>query len=130
MNLFIGSSSSEDIDDEYLTLAYDAASLASKYADTLVFGTYSKSMMGECYNVFKDKNIIAVSLNEYAGDFKNMPYLNINIVDSTFDRLKFIYKNSDIFLILPGGLGTYSELFGILEELRNNNDSKKLILYN
>jgi uncharacterized protein (TIGR00730 family) len=130
MNLFIGCSSSLDIDDKYLNIAYDVASLATKYSNTLVFGTYSKSMMGECYNVFKNKNIIAVSLEYYKEDYPNMPGLNIHTVTNNFDRLKFIYDSSDVLLILPGGTGTYSELFGIIEELKTNKRNKKLILFN
>ena len=35
-----------------------------------------------------------------------------------------------ILLFLPGGVGTYNELFACLEEMKTNSENKKLILYN
>lgn len=129
MRIFIACSSSTELAEKYLNLA---TSVCQKITNnnTLVFGTYSKSMMGRCFQAFKNNNIMAVSLKEYQEDFKNMPLLNITLVDNVFDRLKFIYNNSDLFLILPGGTGTYSELLGIIEQFKTNKQNKKLIIYN
>ena len=46
------------------------------------------------------------------------------------DRMREIYNKSDIMLFLPGGIGTYTELFSSIEEHRTKEDNKLLILYN
>ena len=59
---------------------------------------------------------------------------NINIFDPyngliRGNMFKNIYDNSDIFLILPGGFGTISEIFNLIEEYRID-DKKRIIIYN
>ena len=41
--------------------------------------------------------------------------------------MKVFYND---ILILPGGLGTLTELFNAIEENRTNNHNKKIIIYN
>ena len=52
------------------------------------------------------------------------------VAENTVERFQKLYENSDCILFLPGGIGTYSELFSAIEENKNNSHPKKIILYN
>ena len=41
-----------------------------------------------------------------------------------------IFNDADLVLILPGGSGSISEFFAYLEEIRSNDRTTKLVLYN
>lgn len=126
MKIFIASSSRNEIDDKYIDLAGDLSKALNK--ETLVFGAGSTSMMGKCYESF-DK-VTGFTTKKWQDDIKNLEKARVKLKASTLDRLKAIYKESDIFIIMPGGVGTLSELFGLLEENRDSGLYKKIILFN
>lgn len=132
MKVFIGCSASEEIDNKYVEKAKAVCEELVKYNYDLIFGTYFNSMMGECYTVFKNhqKKIIGVCLENYRKSLSNLNEIEIIYVKNVFERIEHIYEKADLFLILPGGIGTISELFIILEEFKNSGNNKKLILYN
>lgn len=99
----------------------DVCELLASLGYDLVYGAYNEGMMGVCFNTFKEYNrdVYGINITKYVtdGDYE--------VYDTSFERLKRICEISDKFLILPGGIGTYSELFGLLEER-----VKPVILYN
>lgn len=131
MKVFIGCSSSEEIAKKYYDLAYDVASAIAKEGNSLVYGGTSYSMMGECYKAFADnkKQIDGMIAKKYVKDLINTKKSKAYIVDTTLERIARIYTLAEIFIILPGGLGTLEELFSILEENRTNK-WKPIIIYN
>lgn len=128
MKVFIGCSSKDDIDKKYIEEASSICDYLAKNNYDLVYGSYNHSMMGVCYNIFNKhhREVIGVSLEKYRTNSEDK-YIYVN---TSFDRIKYIYRVSDIFLILPGGIGTLSEIFSILEEFKNDSNNKLLILYN
>lgn len=130
MNVFIGCSSSQNISAEYLKVAKSVAQKLAALQLDLVFGAASTSMMGECYRAFENNNVEAVTVKTYENDLKNLTQAKSYLEKNTFCRLDKIYQLSDVFVILPGGVGTLTELISILEELRTSKDPKLLIIYN
>lgn len=133
MNVFIASSSSDAVLEKYGTMCSELIEKVAKLNDSdLVFGVYSKGLMGKCYDSFKQeqKRIIGIAVKEYEEEFEKIPCDEKVIVKSSMERLETIYNKSDILLFLPGGVGTYNELFACLEEMKTNSENKKLILYN
>lgn len=132
MKIFIGCGSNLLINDKYLSETKNICQKLCNLNNTLVFGAYSKGMMGETYHTFTENNkeVLGITLKEYQDDLINLPDAKIEIVDNSFDRLKEVYKESDMFLILPGGSGTLAELFGLMEENKTNKLNKKIIIYN
>lgn len=124
MNIFIGASVNKNIPNKYFNLSKEVSDVLSNLNYTLICGG-NEGILKELINIFK--NIKVYILKEYLNEMKNTN-IEYEICNTTFERLNKIYEESDLFLILPGGLGTLSELFGLIEELRNSN--KKLILYN
>ena len=43
---------------------------------------------------------------------------NTVLLDTTFDRTKKLYEESDIICVLPGGSGSMAEIFSFVEEAR------------
>jgi len=131
MKVFIGCSSKNDIDDIYFEKSKDVISCLSDNYD-LVFGVDTNGLMGECYRTFKDKNkkIYGIVNDVYSDCLNNIVCDYSEITFSTLDRTKKIIEISDMFVFLPGGIGTYAEIFNIIEEKRNYCFDKKVVIYN
>ena len=132
MKVFIGCGSNPQIPTDYLE---ETKKVCQKLCDlncSLIFGAYSKGMMGLCYETFisNQKEVLGVTLDAYHDDLANLPNMKIIETDTSFKRLEYIYNESDIFLILPGGTGTLNELFGLMEEMKTSKIQKKIIIYN
>ena len=128
MKIFIGSSSRDEINKEYLELAEKVGQELKKYNYDLVFGAASTGMMGKTTKYFN--NIYSYTVDKYTDDLKNINSKKEYILKTTFDRTKKMYKDADLLVLLPGGTGTLAELFGILEENRSINNPKKYIIFN
>ena len=98
----------------------------------LAFGACSSGVMGKCYQVFRDhkKQILSITVEKFQEDLANLPESDAVLADTTFDRTKQLYQNSDLVVFLPGGTGTISEFFACLEENRTVDYGKEMILYN
>ncbi len=98
----------------------------------LAFGACSSGVMGKCYQVFRDhkKQILSITVEKFQEDLANLPESDAMLADTTFDRTKQLYQNSDLVVFLPGGTGTISEFFACLEENRTVDYGKEIILYN
>lgn len=121
MKIFIGCGSNPKISDELKLAAKDVCKVIAGLGYDLVYGAYNEGMMGVCFNTFKEMNkeVYGINITKYdTGDC-------YEVYDTSFERLKRICEISDKLLILPGGIGTYSELFGLLEE-----KAKPVIIYN
>lgn len=124
MNVAILSSSSNKIDDKYKSIARGISNILASYEYDLVFGGSNNSMMGICYEEFekKKRNICAFTTSKYTDQLKELKSAKYFIRDNTFDMKKGIFENSDLIVVLPGGIGTVSELFSYIEENRSGNN--------
>ena len=121
----------EDIANNYKSLAKGISEYLAKNDFNLVFGGSSKSMMGKCYEEFSrhDKEIIAFTTVDYEADLDNIPAAKGYVCDTTFDVKRGIFDSSDIIVVLPGGIGTYSEVLAFIEEKRSNNRDVPIEIY-
>lgn len=132
MNIFIGCGS-EIVDDKFYK---NSLSLITKLANLenvhLVFDACHNGLMGSCYDVFKNHNkkVTGITLKCYKDQLEDLDLNETIIVDTSMDRMREIYQKSDVLLFLPGGIGTYAEIFSAIEESRTKDDKKTIILYN
>ena len=132
MRVTISSSSSTNIDQKY----YDESRKVLEYlADEgfdLNWGSADYSIMGLCYEVFRDKgrNIYGYTSEKYKSDIERLPDATHTVYEDTFDLKKNIFTDADLVMILPGGTGSISEFFAYLEEIRSNDKDTKLVVYN
>lgn len=131
MKVLILSSSREDIDPYYTSIARSVANFLASNECDLVFGGASYSMMGICYDEFRKKgrNISAYTTPQYIDDLKNLEAAKHYVCDTTFEMKQRMFENSDMIVCLPGGPGTLSELLAYIEEKRSNNKDIPIIIY-
>ena len=133
MNLFIGTTSVDKLDKKVLSSCDELIERVAKIEGVdLVFGGYGHSIMKKCYDEFKknNKKVISATVEVFKNELKDIPSDKELVEKTTFSRLEKIYQNSDMFLILPGGIGTLAELFSLIEEMRTNENNKMLVIYN
>lgn len=131
MDVLIISSSRDEIDDYYKSIARSISNFLAYNECNLIFGGSSSSMMGICYDEFSrlDRNIYAYTTSKYIDDLKNLKNAKPIICETTFDLKKHMFENSDLIICLPGGLGTISELLSYIEEKRSNDRDIPIIVY-
>lgn len=131
MNVLILSSSREEIDDYYKSIARSVSNFLATNGCNLVFGGCFSSMMGICYKEFVkyDRKIYSFTTPKYVEDLKYLTKSKNYIRETTFDLKRDMFFNSDLVVCLPGGVGTYSELLAYIEEKRSNNSDKPIIIY-
>ena len=131
MNLFIGSSSVEEIPQKYLN---DTKIYLDKLLkdNNLIFGAYNHGIMGLSYEAALNNNneitSIVPELNK--NDLLELNSTKEIITKDTPDRTTAMFKSSDALIFLPGGIGTLYELFASLECTRNHEVNVPIIIYN
>ncbi|MBO5475876.1 MAG: LOG family protein [Bacilli bacterium] len=117
---------------QYKELASIVATKLSSLGFTLVSKTFDSGMIFKSIMTFKyeDKPIIGVSDVNDANGIDESEYVDSIVTKNTFERTKEIFKLSDLIIVLPGGLGTLSELFSFIDEMRTKKIYKRVILFN
>ena len=124
-------SCSEEIDASYGSTARGIGSVLARNDYNLIFGGSSTGGTGAIYEEFSNRNkdVYLVTTEKYADDAKNMPKAKSIICETTFDLKKEIFENADLIVVLPGGIGTLSELLSFIEERRSNNKTVPIEIY-
>ena len=131
MKVFIGCSSHIDIDNKYIEDAkYISNKLSSKY-DLVIGGIMDNGMLGTIYKEFinNKRKVYLYTLELYEEDLSTFKG-EYKYVKNTFERTNKLYNTADKVLILPGGSGTFSEIFSMLEDNRTIESNKEIIIYN
>lgn len=132
MRIFISCSSSDLINSKYKTLAMDVSEIFANRNDKLVYCGLDTGMINKCYQVFKYHDLKVKSVYDIKDidRIKDLEHDKETSTITTFERLKECYLTAEMIVILPGGIQTISELFGILEEKKHKKDSKEIIILN
>ena len=128
MRILIISSSRDEVNEKYLELGNIVGNKLRDLNLELNFGAASTGIMGRYKNYFRTVN--SYTVKKYVNDLRNINSTKEYILDTTFDRTKNLYQDSDLILVLPGGTGTLAEIFGILEENRSIDNPKPMYIYN
>ena len=132
MKALIITASSDKINQKYLDIADKVSNFLAENDFDLVFGASSKSMMGICYENFKNhkRTIYSLTTPKYQDQLAILKDSKHYLYETTFDLKKALFDNADIVICLPGGVGTYSEVLSFIEEKRSNDNDKPIIIYN
>ena len=129
MKIFIGCSSHENIKNIYKETANKLGEyLAKNNNDLLIGGT--DGLMGIIitkFNKYK-RNIEVISVKNYYDNID--PTYNKHTCNSVNDRKNYIINNADIFLFMPGGIGTIDEILSTIETKRSKQHNKPIIIIN
>ncbi|WP_407379325.1 TIGR00730 family Rossman fold protein [Methanobrevibacter sp.] len=133
MKICLYGSGSKQTPKEFTDVGYELGSKIAQNNHSLVFGGGNDGMMGAvAKGVFENGgNITGIApewIGEFDDDFKSCSeYIK---TDSMDERKKLFLERSDVFIIVPGGIGTLDEFFEVLTLKYLNRHSKKIILFN
>ena len=126
-------SSSNYIDKKYINAAYNLGKILSINNYTTVYGGGNTGMMGKLANSCINYNgkiigVIPKFLKERKALHHNLT--KVYIENNMHKRKLRMYELSDIFICLPGGLGTLDEFIEVLEWKQLGIHNKKIVLIN
>lgn len=132
MKIFVCCSARDDIKEEYLVTSANLLDKIFQDDNDLIFGADNTGVMKLAYNAAKkyQRLVYGVCPKNYIEDFKKIKCDKEIISSSAISRAVDALSLCDVVLILPGGIGTYSELFIALEAKRNHEFNKPIIIYN
>ena len=133
MNIVIFCSANHDIDRDFFTLTHEFGELAAREGHTIVYGGCNMGLM-ECvaHAAFKaGGQTIGVVPRIVESHGRASDYSSVTIpCENLSDRKDLLMLHSDIFVALPGGIGTLDEVFTVVASATIGYHEKKVILYN
>jgi hypothetical protein len=137
MRIGITLTSSLDIDQKYIDLTSQCASVIASKGYGIVYGGTAYGMMSKLAESYKSAGgkdlcgVMATDLIKVTKNYEKFSQLDEEyMVDTIEDRKKKIISLSDAYLILPGGYGTFEEIGSILGGQANKLYSKPIAFYN
>ncbi|MBS7020612.1 MAG: LOG family protein [Firmicutes bacterium] len=130
LKLFIGCSSIDCDDSPFVEDTKYICEQLSHENIALYFGASSTGLMGICYEAFRNVGVHSYTIQKYVNDLKQIKSISEKRLETTMERTKALYYDSEVLLFLPGGSGTASELFAMIEENRSVETKKPLLIYN
>lgn len=127
-NVLIGGSSSSNLDKVYCDEAYLIGDYLAKKGYSLVCGCVC-GLMNSVSLAFKN-NGKDVQIMETKNDLVDYYPYPMQLFPSVCDRKKALYNNVSLAVFLPGGIGTFDELFGAIEANRCQDISYPVIIVN
>lgn len=133
MKICLYGSGSRNIDTTYTDAAYELGREMAKRDHTLVFGGGDTGMMGACAKGIHDNNGKSIGIApEWIGNFEPLcekctEFIHVDTMD---ERKQEFVRNSDAFIITPGGIGTLDEFFEIITLKKLKQHDKEIIVFN
>lgn len=133
MNICIYGAASSSIDGSYITATEAFGEMLAKAGHNLVYGGGAGGLMGAAARGFVkgDGRIIGVAPSFFKIDGVLFDRCNEFIFTETMRERKMIMEEkADAFIAVPGGIGTYDELFEILSLRQLGRHCKPIAVYN
>lgn len=133
MNICLYGASSNTIDKEYIQKVEELGRMMVERGHNLVFGGGAQGLMGAAARgVFEKKGqILGVAPKFFEVDgvlFKDCT--EFIYTDTMRERKRIMEENSDVFIVTPGGMGTFEEFFEILTLKQLGRHCKAIVIYN
>ena len=120
--------------DENKIIASVIGNTLSKKKYKMLYGGGHSGLMGVISSAFyySGGEVEGVTVDYFVKNIKNGKPIKLTVEDDLISRLTKIIKQADLFLILPGGIGTLTELTMVLQlnELEEMNKPVYLMNYN
>lgn len=124
---------SEDIAPHYAECAREVGALIVRQGCELVYGGASAGLMEVVASVVKENNGHVVGVVPEILEQRNRVSRLIcekKRTQNLSDRKDYMLGRSDIFIALPGGIGTLDEVFHVMAAATIGYHNKKVIFYN
>ena len=133
MKICVFCSANQQIDLEFFTLTEELGKWAAENGHSIVYGGVNQGLM-ECVGKAAKENggrTIGVIPRIVEKSGRVSDYVEIEIpCDNLSDRKQLMMDQSDVFIALPGGIGTIDEIFTVASSATIGYHQKKVILYN
>ena len=133
MKICIFCSANQQIDPAFFTMTEGLGKWAAENGHSIVFGGVNQGLM-ECVAKAAKENSgqtigVVPMIVEKSGRLSD--YVDIEIpCDDLSDRKQMMMDQSDVFIALPGGIGTLDEIFTVAASATIGYHQKLVILYN
>ena len=133
MKICVFCSANRQLDPEFFTLTEELGRWAAENGHSIVYGGVNMGLMECVAKATKEAggHTIGVvpTIIEKTGRLSD--YVDVEICcDNLSDRKQLMQDQSDVFIALPGGLGTLDEIFTVIASATIGYHEKPLILYN
>lgn len=133
MNICIYGAASELIDKSYIEAGELLGEVIARRGHSVVFGGGAEGMMGAAARGCKRAGgrLIGISPSFFKVD--GVLYDNCDefyYTETMRQRKQLLEEKSDGFIVTPGGIGTFDELFEILSLRQLKRHSKPILIYN
>ena len=133
MKICIFCSANQQIDPDFFRMTEELGLWATREGHTIVFGGVNQGLMecvGKAAHEAGGRTIgVIPRIVEKSGRISD--YVDIEMLcDNLSDRKQMMEDQSDVFVALPGGIGTIDELFTIAAAHTIGYHNKLVILYN
>lgn len=135
MNICVFGAASSIIDEKYFSIVEDLCCSLAKNGHNLVFGAGGTGLMGAAAKGFKKGGgkVIGVIPTFFREENVEVIYKHCDeiIFTETMQERKLTMETlADAFITVPGGIGTYEELFEILTLKQLKLHEKPIAIYN
>jgi uncharacterized protein (TIGR00730 family) len=133
MKICVFGASSERIDKSYKEQSFELGRILAEAGHDLVFGGGSRGLMGAVARGFRQGGgkVIGIAPRLFdVGDILLKECDEKIITEDMSSRKIRMIEMSQAFIALPGGIGTYDELFQVLVEGQLDYHHKPIIVYN
>lgn len=133
MKICVFCSANQQIDPEFFTMTEALGKWAAENGHAIVFGGVNQGLM-ECVGKATKEaggRTIGVIPTKVEETGRISDYVEIEIpCDNLTDRKQLMMDQSDVFIALPGGIGTIDEVFTVAASATIGYHHKPVILYN
>jgi hypothetical protein len=133
MKICVFCSANQQIDPDFFTMTEELGRWAARSGHSIVYGGVNQGLM-ECVGKATKENggrTIGVIPMIVEKSGRTSDYVEIEIpCDNLSDRKQLMMDQSDVFIALPGGIGTVDEIFTVASSATIGYHDKLVILYN
>ena len=133
MKICVFCSANQQIDPGFFTMTEELGKWAAESGHTIVYGGVNQGLMECVAKATKETGGhtigIVPMIVERSGRLSE--YVDVDIpCDNLSDRKQLMMDQSDVFIALPGGIGTIDEIFTVASSATIGYHQKKVVLYN
>lgn len=135
MNICVFGAASSEIDKKYIDDVEKMAEKLAKAGHNLVFGAGGQGLMGAAARGFKKggakiTGVIPTFFKEAQVEAIYEECDELIYTDTMRERKALMEDKADAFVIVPGGIGTFEELFEVLTLKQLGRHNKPIAIYN
>ena len=133
MKICVFCSANQQIDPDFFTMTEELGRWAAESGHSIVYGGVNQGLMECLAKTAKEAGAMTIGvvpmMVEKTG--RTSDYVEVEIpCDNLTDRKQLMMDQSDVFIALPGGLGTLDEVFTVVASTTIGYHDKTVILYN